>query len=136
MSKYARIKTSFTDGKLLIEALAAVGMRGIQNHIGNPQHLEGFEASRRQETADIIIPRRYVGNSSNDLGFKRDSKGKYEAIISDFDSRRYGTEWQQKLSVEYNQADLNVKMKKLGYKLVNTGLNQTNGNRKLAYQQI
>lgn len=136
MSKYATIVTSLTDGKLLMEALVVMGLKGIQNHIGNPQPLEGYEARLRKETADIIIPRRYVGSASNDLGFRRGADGKYVAIISDYDSSRYNSKWLSSLQVEYNQVDLNATMKKQGFKLVNTGLNQTNGNRKLEYQRI
>ena len=136
MSKFGTIKTSMKDGKLLIEALSIMGLKGIKNFIGNPQQLEGYEGRFRNERADIIVPRQYVGHASNDLGFRRNPiTGMFEAIISDFDSNRFNARWLQNLQVEYNQADIAVKMKIQGWKLVNTGI-KANGNRKLAYQPI
>ena len=136
MSKFGTIKTSMKDGKILIEALSVMGLKGSKNFIGNPQQLEGYEGRFRTERADIIVPRQYVGHASNDLGFRRNPvTGMYEAIISDYDSSRFNARWLQNLQVEYNQADLNVKMKKQGFRLVNTGVKE-NGNRKLAYQRI
>lgn len=134
MSKYVNFQTKFTDGKLLIEALAAMGLLGIQNHIGNPQRLEGFQGDRRSNTADIVIPRHYVGSASNDLGFRRNAQGSYDAIISEYDQHRYNHNWLNKLNVEYAEADLKAKAKKAGFKLVNTGLKE-NGNRKYTFQQ-
>lgn len=136
MSKYATIKTSFKDGDVLIASLEAMGLKGIQNHIGSPIQLEGYEARRRNEIADIVIPRKYVGSASNDLGFKRGEDGTYTAIVSDFDSRKYGPTWMRSLTLEYNQADVAKKMKKAGFKLVNTGINTKTGNVKAQYQQI
>lgn len=136
MSKYATIKTSFKDGEVLIASLEAMGLKGIQNHIGHPIQLEGYEARRRNETADIVIPRKYVGAASNDLGFKRGEDGTFTAIVSDFDRTKYGPKWMQSLTLEYNQADVAKKMKAAGFKLVNTGLNTKNGNLKAQYQQI
>jgi hypothetical protein len=135
MSKYATIKTSFKDGEVLIASLEAMGLQGIQNHIGRPVQLEGYEARLRKESADIVIPRKYVGAASNDLGFKRGTDGTYTAIVSDFDSTKYGPKWMQSLTLEYNQADVAKKMKTAGFKLVNTGTTK-NGNIKAQYQQI
>src|ERR1700742_5030849 len=119
MSKYIIFETEFFDGKLLIEALAAMGMKGIKNFIGNPQRLEGYEDRLRPETADIIIPKQYVGRASNDIGFKRQPNGSYTAIISDFDRSRYNTQWLKGLKVEYAEVDLKTKAKKAGFVLVN-----------------
>lgn len=135
MSKFVNFQTKFTDGKLLIEALAVAGMKGVQNHIGNPQRLEGYEGDQRSQTADIVIPRRYVGRVSNDIGFKRNAKGTYDAIISDYDQQHYNSAWLNNLTVEYSEVELKQKAKKAGFKLVNTGL-KDNGNRKYKFQQI
>ena len=49
--------------------------------------------------ADIIIPRKQIGGSSNDIGFRRNKAGRFEAIVSDFDSNRHGRNWMNKLNV-------------------------------------
>lgn len=135
MSKFVNFQTKFTDGKLLIEALALIGLTGIQNHIGNPVLMVDYVgSSSQQQYADIYIPRKQLGRMSNDMGFKRTAKGTYEAIISDFDQRKYNSAWLNQLTVEYSEVELKAKAKKLGFKLVNTGLKE-NGNRKYKFQQ-
>lgn len=136
MSKFVSFETEFTDGKLLIEALTKMGLKGVQNHIGHPVRMQDFVGSRSQgRDADILVPRNQVGHWSNDLGFVRVDNGTYEAIISDYDQGRYNGNWRNKLAVEYSEVELGSKMKKLGFKLVNTGLKQ-NGNRAYQFQEI
>lgn len=66
-----------------------------------PQHLHGFQGDKRKETAHIIIRRKHVGRSSNDLGFIRKEDGNYEAIVSSYDSRKYGESWINQLKGNY-----------------------------------
>lgn len=78
--------------------------------------LEGYAGDKRADTAEIIIPRKYVGGSSNDIGFKLQEDGSWGAIISEFDTssgqsskndrtktmRGYGTSWLNVLNQRYN----------------------------------
>ena len=41
-----------------------------------PQHLQGYQGDNRAQKAHIIVRRKYVGGSSNDLGFLYDEKKK------------------------------------------------------------
>ena len=103
MSRYCVVKTMFTDRNALIEALMETGDWLVdQIEIHNiPQHLLGFKGDTRIETAHIIIRRKHVGSASNDIGFIKGKDGNYQAIISAYDSSRYGKEWVGRLKGNY-----------------------------------
>ncbi len=67
--------------------------------------------------ADIIIPRSQVGGSSNDIGFRRNKNGTYEAIISDFDSQKHNQQWLNKVNVSYQVAKTIQDAKRAGVRL-------------------
>lgn len=103
MSRYCTVETQFNDGDSLLDALIETGgwTRGQIEVHSEPQHLFGWHGDRRKEKAHIIIRRKHVGDSSNDLGFIRNENGNYEAIISDFDSSKYGKKWVGQLKGNY-----------------------------------
>ncbi len=103
MSRYATVKTAFKDGDALAVAIAETGNWNIEQIEVHdiPQHLFGYKGDKRQEVAHIIVRRRYVGSSSNDIGFIRTQDGTYEAIISEYDSSKFGTTWRKKLKGNY-----------------------------------
>lgn len=103
MSHYNKIKTQLKCKDSILKALDKLGFGKDKLRVHDTaQHLEGYEGRQRPEKAEIIIPRRHVGGAANDIGFKKQSDGTYEAIISDYDKRRYGTEWQGKLQKHYS----------------------------------
>lgn len=100
MSHYSRFRTKFVDRALLVKALADVGFTSVEQH-AEAQPLFGYRGDRRADTAHIIVRRQYVGRMSNDIGFVEQPDGSYEAIISDFDKRKYDEVWLQKLTQRY-----------------------------------
>lgn len=89
MSEYTVCETKFKDPETLKEALIGLGVD--ENHIEEhkePQNLSGFQGDSRQQKAHIIIRRKNVGTSSNDIGFERQSDGTYKAWVSDYDRSR------------------------------------------------
>ncbi len=95
MSQYCLIKTQFKDEGALVAALIETGnwtSAQIEVH-ETPQNLIGIGGNVREELAHIIIRRTHVGSASNDIGFHRIETGEYEAIISEYDKRKYGEEW-------------------------------------------
>ena len=81
------------------------------------QKLTGYEGSRREQQAHIIIKRQHVGSAANDVGFHRKTNGKYELIISDFD-RRHGsksaTDFLENLKQIYAKHKMVKQLKKMG----------------------
>ena len=98
MSHYTSVQLEIRDRDALVAALADLGFDKVEVH-EEPQHLYGYEDDERQQKAEIIIRRKYVGDTSNDIGFRRTKGGAFSAIISEYDT-----------GAGYGTVDLNVKM--------------------------
>jgi hypothetical protein len=109
MSHFNFFNTEVTDEECLVKALRhCTNPRGvyfnettIERH-ATPQNLFGYRGDMREQQAHVIIRKENVGQLANDLGFIRDKDGKYQAIISDFDSNYYDKKWLGKLITKYN----------------------------------
>ncbi len=101
MSHYTKIQTEFASQKYLVKALKAMGFSRVEFH-SSPQVLYGVEGFARDEKAEIIIRRKYVGEASNDLGFARGADGKFRAIISEWDQQHYDERWLGLLAQRYS----------------------------------
>lgn len=117
MSHYTVVKTKIRSQSHLLKALQDMGFKTEQLRVNKEaQHLEGFQGDQRAQTAEIILPRAAVGGSSNDIGFKLQGDGSFEAIISDYDKGNrsadrksdhakgcngYSTKWLKKLNQRY-----------------------------------
>lgn len=101
MSHFTTIKTQIKSADALVQALADLGFRHVEQS-ATAQPLYGYEGDMRSQTAEIIVRRQYVGPLSNDIGFKHQSDGTYEAVISDYDRRHgYGQDWLNHLMQRY-----------------------------------
>jgi len=103
MSRYCTVKTEFMDRDSLVKALMETGnwsLDQIEVH-DVAQHLIGYNGDTRRETANVIVRRANIGDYSNDLGFVLNDKGLFEAVISEFDSRKFNQQWVGKLTGNY-----------------------------------
>lgn len=107
MSEYIEAQTSITNRAILVDALCAMGFPrdGIEVH-DSPKPLVGYLGDSRQQLAHVIVRRRCVGSSSNDIGFVRGEDGKFSAIISKYDrednkATKYNAKWLGKLQGHY-----------------------------------
>ena len=93
MSHFTSIKTQIKNRDALVKALADVGFARVEVHeTGQP--LYGFQGDVRPEKAEVIVRRKYLGAASNDIGFKQQKDGQFEAIISAYDrAYRYSRQW-------------------------------------------
>lgn len=88
MSHYSKIKTKITNKSFLLKALNDLGFTEEQIRVSDtPMQLQGYGGDMRVDTAEIILPRKYVGGASNDIGFKLQEDGSWGAIISEYDSK-------------------------------------------------
>lgn len=120
MSHYVGIETQVTDGHALCRALGRMGFSPHQIErfdVGQP--LYGYQGDKRKEKAHVIIRKKYVGPSANDIGFEKKDDGHYVAHISEFDqgigeysggTGKYGKKWQENLFTYYG-----VEAAKMGY---------------------
>ncbi len=100
MSHFTCIKTQIKIQEALVQALADVGFQTVEVH-ETAQHLYGYQGDIRPQTAEVIIRREYIGQDSNDIGFKRQEDGNFEAIISEYDRHKYSQEWLNGLTQRY-----------------------------------
>ena len=116
MSHYTSVKTSIKSTTALLQALADLGFgTGKVRVCEKAEQLEGYHGDKREQTAEIIIPRRHVGSLSNDIGFKLQEDGTYEAIISDYDKNKYGKTWMGKLTQRYAYNNLKNELSDGGF---------------------
>ena len=83
-----------------------------------PVHLIGYHSDSRPEVANIIIRRSEIGNKSNDIGFSKNSDGKFTAIVSDYDSHRHGTKWMTAVKASYTEKRAVKEMKRQGLRFM------------------
>lgn len=114
MSHFTSIKTQIKNLDALVKALADVNFQNIEIHEA-AQNLYGYEGDIRQQTAEVIIRRQYVGISSNDIGFKKQEDGQFEAIISEYDRTKYSQQWMNKLMQRYGYHALKTSAQEQGF---------------------
>src|SRR4051794_12505107 len=100
MSHFTTLKTQLIEVSHIVKALGDLGFHQIEVHEVT-QPLFGYQGDRRSQTAEIIIRRQFVGQASNDIGFKLQSNHTFNAIISEFDRTLYSQQWLDKLSQRY-----------------------------------
>jgi hypothetical protein len=118
MSAYAQVQTEFNDQECLLAALADNEVRSYKNvevH-EKPVNLVGYHGDLRQQVAEIVIRRSEIGDASNDIGFSKNSDGKFTAIVSDYDSHRHGTKWMTAVKASYTEKRAVKEMEKQGLK--------------------
>lgn len=92
MSQYGRgVIAGLRDPECLTLALWELGFE-VEVH-ETPQRLVGYRGDLRAETAHIIIRRKHIGRSSNDVGFYVKADGTIEAVISEYDAHRFNAAW-------------------------------------------
>lgn len=102
MSHFTAIKTEIREVKALVKALEDVGFQDKIEVHEQAQKLYGFQGDLREETAEVIIRREHLGAASNDLGFKKQKDGTYEAVISSYDrAYKYSQQWLNQLTQRY-----------------------------------
>ena len=73
MSEYHVVETGFKDEPVLISTLKEMGYEPEIHKTA--KNLYGYAGKKRDQKANIIIPRAQVGSASNDIGFERVKKG-------------------------------------------------------------
>jgi hypothetical protein len=112
MSAYMTLLTPMTDQECLLAALADLGFDGAKVEVhATPVNLVGYHGDQRQQSANIMIRRQYVGVGSNDVGFLASVTG-YQAFVSGYDHPRFGTGWLTQLNSRY-QAHSTAKQERL-----------------------
>jgi hypothetical protein len=130
MSAYSKNKTIYKDRDCLVAALGELGYskemielyEGAGNQLidycGRPTHY----LDKTGDKANIIVRRKNVGPSANDLGFKKEADGTYSAIVSAFDTGKHNAKWMTDLKKAYTRKVTPKESKRLGLKPYKTGI--------------
>lgn len=136
MSAYLPFQTEFNDQECLLKALAdneVIKYSNVEVH-ETAKPLIGYHGDTRPEKANIIVRRKDIGGSSNDIGFLKDEKtGKYTAIISDFDKHKHDSKYMVGLKVAYASARMHKEARRQGLKIKSDKI--VNGKRVVKYLQ-
>ena len=117
MSHFTVLKTQITEVGALVKALADVGFDQVEVH-KTSQPLYGYQGDVRPQTAEVIIRRKFIGRLSNDIGFKRRADSTLEAIISEYDRRKYSQGWLNHLTQRYAYHVAKDKLEEQGFSLI------------------
>jgi len=126
MSAYTTLQTQLISARHLQRALKDVGFTEVELHEGNPQPLVGFLGEGRDQRAEVIIRRRYLGAGSNDIGFVRNEQGRLTALISDFDRKRFDAPWLIRVHQRYAYHVAKEQMEQQGFDLVEEEVDENN----------
>jgi len=103
MSKFDDYQTKMDDRDCLVESLGTLGHKPVlaKDQIKGGQ-LYGYQGDARAQRAHVILPRKTLSGSSNDIGFRRNEDGTFTAVVSQYDSQiGYGKEWLAKVGKTY-----------------------------------
>ena len=131
VSKYNTVATEFKDEECLVQALHDVGYADVEVH-AVPTNLYGYHGDLRQQKAHIIVRRKHISQSANDLGFLRNADGSYSQIVSDFDQGKHDAKWNAKLKAAYGERGAMKVARKKGFHFL--GKTVVNGKTQLKFQ--
>lgn len=99
MSAYNTLSTVMNNQNCLVKALRRQ-FTEVES-FGYPADLVDYVGKVRPQKAQVIVRRKYVGGAANDIGFVKNEKGNFDAIISDYDTHRHGQSWLDSLAETY-----------------------------------
>ena len=116
MSAYKTIECDIVNKEILLSALALLNF--FPNVHEEPQNLYGFKGDKREEKAEIIIPKEQINfftGASNDIGFAWNPvTEKYEMIVSEYDKAR---KMHDRIIQAYVKEAIEKALEKNGYKI-------------------
>lgn len=122
MSHFTTVKTRIVETDALVKALADVGFSSVEVH-EMAQHLYGYQGDVRRQTAEVIVRRKFVGRASNDIGFKGNAEGVYDAIISGYDRSKFNDKWLSSLTHRYAYHAARDKLQQQGFDMISEETN-------------
>jgi len=119
MSHYSEVAIALTDEGCLVAALGRLGFKGKVEVHKEAEPLYGYQGDERAQKAHIIIRQQHVGRAANDLGFERQTDGKYRVWVSDYDKRynKYDDAWMGRLKQAYGVEKAKGEARKRGYRV-------------------
>lgn len=98
MSHFTKVATQMVSRPHLVQALADLGLAQVEVY-DQPQALHGWQG--QHAAANVIVRRSSLRGATADLGFVRDERGQYVAIIEGMDRRTFDDAWLGRLGQRY-----------------------------------
>jgi hypothetical protein len=119
MSHYSEVQIELIDEGCLVAALERLGFKGKVEVHKEAKALYGYQGDVRAQKGNVIIRRQHVGPAANDLGFERQSDGKYRVWLSDYDRKynKYDDAWMGRFKQAYGVEKAKAEAKKKGYRV-------------------
>ena len=89
-----------TSGHHLVLALQASGFKEVE-HSATPLELISWRGKPIEAHAEIVVRRRHIGATADDLGFARGAEGRYEGVVSEILLGRFDRRWFAELEKRY-----------------------------------
>jgi uncharacterized protein DUF1257 len=131
VSKYNQVETQYKDRDCLVDALGDMGYTDVEVH-EVAQNLVGYHGDLRQQKANVIVRRKHISHSANDLGFVQQEDGTFAMIVSDFDQGKHNAQWNAKLKGAYGERGAMKVARKKGFHFL--GKTVVNGKTQLRFQ--
>lgn len=111
MSHFSKVRVNVKSRSALIKGLRRMGFSKHQIEVSDQKMtLKGYQGDDREQRANVRIKgsgwgedQNYVGGASNDLGFELLEDGTYAFHVSDYDQGKYGKNWQEKFTAQYER---------------------------------
>jgi hypothetical protein len=97
MPRYRLIPTGVPTSSDLQQTLTDMGLRNVEFHAA-PVPLNDWIGRPTDVMANVIVRRKDIGASSDDMGFVRNSAGTWDALISEMHLFRFDKKWFADLS--------------------------------------
>ncbi len=92
MPRYRLIPTDVPTSSDLQKTLTDMGLRNVEVH-ASPAPLDDWIGRPTDVLANVIIRRKSLGASSDDMGFVRNDEGTYDALVSEIHLFRFDKKW-------------------------------------------
>lgn len=93
--------TQMRSARHLVQALQAVGLREVESDARGLE-LMSWRGKPLGESAEVVVRRRSIGATADDLGFQRALGGAFEARLSDIHLSRFDRRWFAELQKRYD----------------------------------
>lgn len=97
MPRYRQIPTGIRSERDIERALVEMGLKGVEVH-DPPQPLHDWIGRPTSALATVIVRRKVLGPSSDDVGFARNANGTFDLIVSEIHLFRFDKKWLAELA--------------------------------------
>ena len=97
MPRYRKIPTEIRSERDLQRALSDMGLKNVEVH-ADPVPLDDWIGRPTEVRANVVVRRKDLGASADDMGFARNAQGTLDLIVSEIHLFRFDRKWLENLA--------------------------------------